>query len=110
MKQMKKVTVNKLMDIENILLLIKKDYLHKLSMSEIIVLYDELSRIGKITNIYFSVQMDVKDKISLEELKLFHKNLIEEEFDFDLTKTISFIEKVKSKVTDESLLGCASVE
>lgn len=102
---MKKYRINDLMDAEEILFLIKKKCIVDLSLSEIIYLYNELDRIGKITNIFFKVQYDVKDNISQEELKIFHQKLLNDEFDFDLSMTVSFMKKITTKVKDEELLG-----
>ena len=93
------------MDAEEILLTIKKKCIVDLSLSDIIDLYNELDRIGKITNIFFKVQYDVKDNISQEELKLFHQKLLNDEFDFDLNMTVAFMKKIITKVKDEELLG-----
>lgn len=101
---MEKHKINDLMDAEEILFLIKKKCIVDLSLSEIIDLYNELDRIGKITNIFFKVQYDVKDNISQEELKIFHQKLLNDEFDFDLSMTISFMKKITTKVKDEELL------
>ena len=102
---MEKHKINDLMDAEEILFLIKKKCIVDLSLSEIIDLYNELDRIGKITNIFFKVQYDVKDNISKEELKIFHQKLLNDEFDFDLNMTVSFMKKITTKVKDEELLG-----
>lgn len=102
---MEKHTINDLMDAEEILFLIKKKCIVDLSLSEIIDLYNELDRIGKITNIFFKVQYDVKDNISQEELKIFHQKLLNDEFDFDLNMTVAFMKKIITKVKDEELLG-----
>lgn len=101
---MKKYRINDLMDAEEILFLIKKKCIVDLSLSDIIDLYNELDRIGKITNIFFKVQYDVKDNISQEELKIFHQKLLNDEFDFDLSTTIAFMKKIITKVKDEELL------
>ena len=102
---MEKHKINDLMDVEEILFLIKKKCIVDLSLSEIIDLYSELDRIGKITNIFFKVQYDVKDNISQEELKIFHQKLLNDEFGFDLSTTVSFMKKIITKVKDEELLG-----
>ena len=93
------------MDAEEILFLIKKKCIVDLSLSDIIDLYNELDRIGKITNIFFKVQYDVKDNISQDELKIFHQKLLNDEFDFDLNMTVAFMKKIITKVKDEELLG-----
>ena len=102
---MEKHKINDLMDAEEILFLIKKKCIVDLSLSEIIDLYNELDRIGKITNIFFKAQYDVKDNISQEELKIFHQKLLNDEFDFDLNMTVAFMKKIITKVKDEELLG-----
>ena len=76
-----------------------------MSLSDIIDLYNELDRIGKITNTFFKVQYDVKDNISQEELKIFHQKLLNDKFDFDLSTTVAFMKKIITKVKDEELLG-----
>ena len=93
------------MDAEEILLTIKKKCIVDLSLSDIIDLYNELDRIGKITNIFFKVQYDVKDNISQDKLKIFHQKLLNDEFDFDLNMTVAFMKKIITKVKDEELLG-----
>lgn len=93
------------MDAEEILFLIKKKCIVDLSLIDIIDLYNELDRIGKITNIFFKVQYDIKDNISQEELKIFHQKLLNDEIDFDLSTTIAFMKKIITKVNDEELLG-----
>ena len=92
------------MDAEEILFLIKKKCIVDLSLSDIIDLYNELDRIGKITNIFFKVQYDVKDNISQDELKLFHQKLLNDEFDFDLSMTVAFMKKINVKIKDKELL------
>ena len=101
---MEKHKINDLMDAEEILFLIKKKCIVDLSLSEIIDLYNELDRIGKITNIFFKAQYDVKDNISQEELKIFHQKLLNDEFDFDLSTTVAFIKKINVKIKDTELL------
>lgn len=102
---MEKHRINDFMDAEEILFLIKKKCIVDLSLSEIINLYNELDRIGKITNIFFKAQYDVKDDISQQELKIFHQKLLNDEIDFDLNMTVSFMKKITTKVKDEELLG-----
>lgn len=102
---MEKHKLNDLINAEEILLLIKKRCIVDLSLSEIIDLYNELDRIGKITNTFFKVQYDVKDNISQEKLKIFHQKLLNDEIEFDLTTTIAFIKKINVKIKDEELLG-----
>lgn len=102
---MEKHRIIDLMDAEEILLTIEKKCIVDLSLSDIIDLYNELDRIGKITNTFFKVQYDVKDKISQEELKIFHQKLLNDEFDFDLNMTVAFMKKIITKVKDEELLG-----
>lgn len=101
---MEKHRIIDLMDAEEILLTIKKKCIVDLSLSDIIDLYNELDRIGKITNIFFKVQYDVKDNISQEELKIFHQKLLNDEFDFDLSMTVFFIKKINVKIKDKELL------
>ena len=102
---MEKHKISDLMDAEEILFLIKKKCIVDLSLSEIIDLYNELDRIGKITNIFFKVQYDVKDNMSQDELKIFHQKLLNDEIEFDLSMTIAFMKKIIAKVKDEELLG-----
>lgn len=102
---MEKHRIIDLMDAEEILFLIKKKCIVDLSLIDIIDLYNELDRIGKITNIFFKVQYDIKDNISQEELKIFHQKLLNDEIDFDLSTTIAFMKKIITKVNDEELLG-----
>ena len=101
---MEKHRIIDLMDAEEILLTIKKKCIVDLSLSDIIDLYNELDRIGKITNIFFKVQYDVKDNISQDELKIFHQKLLNDEFDFDLSTTVAFMKKIITKVKDKELL------
>ena len=102
---MEKHKINDLMDAEEILLLIKNKYIKDLPLGNIIDLYNELDRIGKITNIFFKVQYDIKDKISQDELKIFHQKLLNDEIDFDLSATVAFMKKIITKVKDKELLG-----
>ena len=102
---MEKHRIMDLMDAEEILFTIKKKCIVDLSLSDIIDLYNELDRIGKITNIFFKAQYDIKDNISQEELKIFHQKLLNDEFDFDLNMTVAFMKKIITKVKDEELLG-----
>lgn len=102
---MEKHRIIDLMDAEEILLTIKKKCIVDLSLSDIIDLYNELDRIGKITNIFFNAQYGIKDNISQEELKLFHQKLLNDEFDFDLNMTIDFMKKINAKIKDKELLG-----
>lgn len=101
---MEKHRIIDLMDAEEILLTIKKKCIVDLSLSDIIDLYNELDRIGKITNIFFKVQYDIKDNISQDELKIFHQKLLNDEFDFDLSMTIDFMKKINAKIKDKELL------
>ena len=102
---MEKHKINDLMDAEEILLRIKNKYIKDLPLGDIIDLYNELDRIGKITNIFFNVQYDIKDKISQDELKIFHQKLLNDEIDFDLSATVGFMKKIITKVKDKELLG-----
>lgn len=102
---MEKHKINDLMDAEEILFLIKKKCIVDLPLSDIIDLYNELDRIGKITNIFFKVQYDIKDNISQEELKIFHQKLLNDDIDFDLSMTVSFMKKINDKIKDKELLG-----
>ena len=102
---MEKHKINDLMDAEEILLRIKNKYIKDLPLGDIIDLYNELDRIGKITNIFFNVQYDIKDKISQDELKIFHQKLLNDEIDFDLSATVAFMKKIITKVKDKELLG-----
>ena len=98
---MEKHRIIDLMDAEEILLTIKKKCIVDLSLSDIIDLYNELDRIGKITNIFFNVQYDIKDKISQDELTIFHQKLLNDEIDFDLSATVAFMKKIITKVKDK---------
>ena len=101
---MEKHRIIDLMDAEEILFTIKKKCIVDLSLSDIIDLHNELDRIGKITNIFFKAQYDIKDNISQDELKLFHQKLLNDEFDFDLNMTVDFMKKINAKIKDKELL------
>lgn len=102
------VTINTLMDIEEILLKADSDIRYEYTMGELIKSASYLKEIGSMTSIFFDVQYEyaktrLPQEMDKEEKKQklieYQKWLTDDKLDIDITKYVDFInQSVKPKL------------
>lgn len=101
------ITIKTLMDIEEILLKADDDLRYTYSMDELIKSEKYIEELGKITNLFFSTQIeyaklnDEKDEQYKQKLVDYHNKLISDKLEIDITKYLQFIRQIESKILDK---------
>lgn len=103
-------TIKRLTEIEKILLKADSEYRYTYTLNELIKSEQYMKEIGSITNLFFEVQFEYSrslnpyDEEKEEKLAKYHNFLTEGEIDVDDTKYIEFINSIKEKIKNESIL------
>lgn len=93
------VSIDKIMKIENILLQIEDKYKFKLEFNDLLKLKELISEIGKITELFFNIQIEFGEKYKdIELLKKFKEKLLNAKINFNVKKYIVFIDNIDKKL------------
>lgn len=96
------MNIQTLIDIEEILLKADNDLRYSYSLDELIKSEKYLEELGKITNLFFSVQLEFSKLYSDEELlKIYYNKLSSDDIDIDIAKYVTFIKKISDRLTDK---------
>lgn len=93
------VTINKVINLENVLLQIENEYKFNLDLGELITLKELLSEIGRITEIFFNTQLEYCSKYKdVELLKKYKEKLLNDKIELNVKKYMNFINKIEEKL------------
>lgn len=93
------VSINKIMKIENILLQIEDKYKFKLEFNDLLKLKELILEIGKITELFFNIQIEFGEKYKdIELLKKYKEKLLNAKINFNVKKYIVFIDNIDKKL------------
>ena len=93
------VSIDKIMKIENILLQIEDKYKFKLEFNDLLKLKELISEIGKITELFFNIQIEFGEKYKdIELLKKYKEKLLNAKINFNVKKYIVFIDNIDKKL------------
>jgi hypothetical protein len=93
------VSIDKIMKIENILLQIEDKYKFKLEFNDLLKLKELISEIGKITELFFNIQIEFGEKYKdIELLKNYKEKLLNAKINFNVKKYIAFIDNIDKKL------------
>ena len=95
------VSIDKIMKIENILLQIEDKYKFKLEFNDLLKLKELILEIGKITELFFNIQIEFGEKYKdIELLKKYKEKLLNAKINFNVKKYIVFIDNIDKKLND----------
>lgn len=93
------VSIDKIIKIENILLQIEDKYKFKLEFNDLLKLKELISEIGKITELFFNIQIEFGEKYKdIELLKKYKEKLLNTKINFNVKKYIAFIDNIDKKL------------
>lgn len=100
-------TIKTLINIEDILLNADSDFRYEYSLGDLILSEKYLKEIGAITSLFFSVQLEYSkinepnNEENKQKLVDYHNKLISDPVLIDITDYLTFIDKLKPRLTDE---------
>ena len=95
------IKLEKLMAIECILLEMEYRLKFNMSLNDVNLLYTYLNDVGKVTNLFFTLQEEYYDKFKDEKkLEEYHNKLLNEDIDMDVHKIIKFIDWIGNTSED----------
>lgn len=93
------VSIDKIMQIENVLLQIEDKYKFKLEFNDLLKLKELILEIGKITELFFNIQIEFGEKYKdIELLKKYKEKLLNSKINFNVKKYIAFIDNIDKKL------------
>ena len=96
------ITVKNLMTLERLLLEIEERFKFQLRFAEVIELNSFISEIGKITDLFFSLQEEHYRKYGDNEaLSEYHEKLMNDKVKINTSKMVSFVKDICNRFVDD---------
>ena len=96
------ITVKNLMTLERLLLEIEERFKFQLRFAEVIELNGFISEIGKITDLFFSLQEEHYRKYGDNEaLSEYHEKLMNDKVKINTSKMVSFVKDICNRFVDD---------
>ncbi|MBO6256069.1 MAG: hypothetical protein J6O49_20900 [Bacteroidaceae bacterium] len=96
------ITVKNLMILERLLLEIESRFKFQLRFAEVIELNGFIEEIGKVTDLFFTLQEEHYRKFSDNDaLSEYHEKLMNDKVKMDTSKIIAFVKDISNRLYDE---------
>lgn len=96
------ITVKNLMILERLLLEIESRFKFQLRFAEVIELNGFIEEIGKVTDLFFTLQEEHYRKFSDNDaLSEYHEKLMNDKVKMDTSKIIAFVKDISNRFYDE---------